>query len=116
MVRVIIISLLLSGCGVIPSELVGNWTGNVGPYKAAFKFKADGVGLFCFTGTKVNQSEWVRYIDGRIITARNTLITITGLTDNKLDVDVDSLGIESYTFTKNDKLTGASWYCRKTLI
>ena len=109
------ISLLLSGCGVIPSDLVGNWTGNVGPFKAAFKFKANGVGTFCFAGTKVNKSEWVRYINGRIITARNTLITITELTDKRLDVDVDSLGIESYTFTKNEKLTGASWYCRKAL-
>jgi hypothetical protein len=111
----IILLILLTGCQSIPSNLVGNWSGKVGPFKASFELGEDGKGVFCYSGRKENKIEWIKYSDGIIYTERDTKIVVVILRPNELIVDVNNFGNERYTFYKDDHLRKASWFCWKKL-
>ena len=105
--------LLLAGCQTTPPDLVGNWSGKVGPFKASFTLNPDGNGTFCYSGRKKNKTEWIKYSNGIIYTARDTEIVIESLNGNILTVEVDNFGSKKYTFYRDRYLKKASWFCRK---
>ena len=106
--------LLLTGCSV-PSDLVGNWSGKVGPFKASFQLSEDGEGTLCYSGRKKNKTEWIKYSDGIIYTERDTKMVIESLRVNELIVEVDNFGSKNYTFYRDEHLKKASWFCWKKL-
>jgi hypothetical protein len=115
LMRIIFIILLLSGCQYIPPNLVGNWSGKVGPFKASFELGEDGKGVFCYSGRKKNKTEWIKYSSGIITTERDTKMIVVSLRDNELIVDVNNFGNERYTFYRDNHLRKASWFCWREL-
>lgn len=107
--------LLLTGCQTAPPDLVGNWSGKVGPFKSSFTLKADGSGTFCYSGRKKNKTEWIKYSSGIIYTERDTEIVIESLSGNILTVEVDNYGSKEYVFYRDKHLKKASWFCWKKL-
>lgn len=98
-----------------PRNLVGYWSGKVGPFQSSFKIKANGDGLFCFSRGKLDRVEKVKYRSGIIYTERNTKVIIKKLTGKIMNVDVDNFGVVSYVFKKDMKLAYTSRYCQGRL-
>ena len=107
--------LLLAGCHSVPPELIGNWSGKVGPFKASFEMYENGKGTFCYSGRGENKTEWIKYSDDIIYTERDTRIVIESLRVNELIVDVNNFGSKRYIFYKDDHLRKASWFCWREL-
>ena len=107
--------LLLTGCESIPPDLVGNWSGKVGPFKTSFTLNPDGNGTFCYSGRKKNNLEWIKYSGGIIYTERDTEIVIESLSGDVLEVEVDNFGSKKYIFYRDKHLKKASWFCWKKL-
>jgi hypothetical protein len=115
LMRIIFIILLLTGCQYIPPDLVGNWSGKVGPFKMSFELNENGKGVLCYSGLKKNKTELIKYNDGIIFTERDTKMIVASLRDNELIVDVNNFGNVRYTFYRDNHLRKASWFCWKKL-
>ena len=98
-----------------PGDLAGNWSGNVGPFKANFKIDRDGTGLFCYSRGKLNKVEKVKYYNDVIYTQRKTSVIIKKLNEKIMKFDVGNFGIVKYEFEKDAKLKKASRYCQGRL-
>jgi hypothetical protein len=111
-IRILIIMLLLSGCN---SQLVGNWSGKIGPFVGSFKLQPDGTGKLCYSRGNVNKIEVVKYNSSAISTERDYIAVINSVSDNVLEFEVDADGVKEYTFTRDKHLKNTSWFCWKKL-
>ena len=98
-----------------PINLVGNWSGKVGPFKANFRINKDGNGLFCYARGKLNKVEKVKYSHNVIYTQRDTSVNIEKLNDKIMLIEVNEFGSVNYIFEKDERLLKASRWCQGRL-
>ena len=98
-----------------PVNLVGNWSGKVGPFKSNFRINKDGNGLFCYSSGKLNKVEKIKYSHNVIYTQRDTSVNIEELDDKIMLIEVNNFGSVNYMFVKDPKLKKASRYCQGRL-
>ncbi len=98
-----------------PIDLVGNWSGKVGPFKGSFRINKNGRGLFCYSRGKLNKVEKVKHYNNVIYTQRKTNVIIEELSDKIMLVEVNEFGSVNYVFEKDDRLNKASRYCQGRL-
>jgi hypothetical protein len=104
--------ILLVSCQ--STDLTGAWTAKVGPFNSTFIFYANQQGKFCYSGRGQNIVERANYEGGIIYTEGGYQAEIISV-DDALTVQVDADGVKEYEFLRDDKLTKASWYCRREL-
>lgn len=97
------------------SNVVGNWTGNNGPYLVTYKFNKDGTGLSCYSYGATNTLERFKVNGNSMILQTGIKQTIESYTANKLVLKANYYGGAKYVYQPDPDLKLASPYCEQEL-
>lgn len=97
------------------SNVVGNWTGNNGPYLVTYKFNSDGTGLTCYSYAGSNSVERFKINDGVLILQTGIKQTLESYTKEKLVLKANYYGGTKFSYQPDPDLKLASPYCEREL-
>ena len=93
------------------NEMVGIWSGSVGPFAVTYKIEKDGTGLSCSSWNGKDTLEKIKINDKKMISQGGMTQTIVNVDVNELVLKMNYLGSGKYTFKPDPELKGASPYC-----
>lgn len=96
-----------------PNDLVGTWTGSMGPYLATLRIGKDGNGLLCSSYAGTDSVMRVKYADNSIKAQTGTPMDVKSMTEDRLNVQAPYFGSPEHTFYKDKALKNASPFCAK---
>ncbi len=99
----------------VPANLVGTWTGSMGPYLVSMKWQADGYGLFCYSYGTADVLQRVKFVDGEIFIQDGTKLQLKGLSTASMIVHTSYFSGKDSTLLGDRELRNASVYCAKAL-
>ncbi|WP_051326886.1 J517_1871 family lipoprotein [Aliagarivorans taiwanensis] len=98
-----------------PKSLVGNWTGNMGPYLTTFSFENDGYGVFCYSYGTANVIQKIKYATNIIYIQDGTKLELKSMDVNSFIANSIYFGGNESTFYKDTALREASQFCASQL-
>lgn len=99
----------------VPSDMVGYWTGNIGPYLTSFSFNDDGSGLFCYSYGTTDVIYKIKYYSNIVYIQDGTKLDVEAFSDRELVVNADYFAGHQSTFFKDQSLKEASKFCSSNL-
>jgi hypothetical protein len=94
-----------------PSEILGLWSGNMGPYLVTFDWQKDGEGVFCYSYGSSNVLQRVKYRDHKIFHQDGLQLKISKITLDFIIVHAPYFAGNDSTLYKDEELKNASPYC-----
>jgi len=98
-----------------PLDLIGIWSGNMGPYLTSFSFTSDGYGVFCYSYATADVIQKVKYSNNVIYIQDGTKLDIKTFDTNTFVVNANYFGGHKSTFYKDQNLKEASQFCSSKL-
>lgn len=98
-----------------PADLVGIWTGSMGPYLATMKIEADGSGLMCSSWNGRDSVGRLKF-DGRQLRSQDgARLDIKSLTPQRMVAHAAYFGGADYIMHRDDQKRSAAPYCVQQL-
>jgi hypothetical protein len=95
----------------LPADLVGIWTGSMGPYLVSMKWQADGNGLFCYSHGTANVVQKIKFGGGEILIQDGTKLNLKQHSKESLVVHAPYFAARDSTLYSDSQLRSASVYC-----
>lgn len=94
-----------------PSNLIGVWSGNMGPYLTSFKIDKDGTGLFCYSYGTSDVLQKIKYNNDILHIQDGTKLNIINTQSENLILKSSYAGAQKTTLIKDNDLLEASHFC-----
>jgi len=98
-----------------PPNLVGTWTGSIGPYLATTKFEKDGTGVMCASWNGRDSLNRIKYDGKEVRYADGSRTSIKSLDDQVLVLRANYYFGADYTLHRDDEMRQAAPYCLEKL-
>lgn len=98
-----------------PPEMVGLWTGSMGPYLVTYRFAPDGGGEYCYSYATADVVSQVKYSGGVILAQEGDKLTVKEMAAGRLVLHSPHYKSLTYTFHRDEGLQKASKFCRDQL-
>ena len=99
----------------VPDQLVGTWTGNMGPYLVSMQWEPDGYGHFCYSYGTADVLQKIKFSGGEIFIQDGTRLEIKEHTRQLMTVHAPYFaGKDSKLYTDAD-FQNASAFCAEAL-
>lgn len=95
----------------VPQEIVGFWTGNMGPYLASLSFDKSGHGYFCYSYGTADVIQKVKYAGGTIFIQDGTKLSFDSVSSNELKLSSKYFGSSVSKFYLDNDRQEASEFC-----
>ncbi|XEG74009.1 hypothetical protein QA447_07200 [Pseudomonas sp. abacavir_1] len=97
-----------------PPEMVGRWTGSVGPYLMTLAINPDGTGMSCYSYGTADVLGRIKY-DGAQIQMQDGAKMKAYRSGDQLIATTSYLGSKPMKFIQDNNLASASPFCAKSL-
>tara|TARA_B100001063_G_C16678680_1_gene510523 strand:- start:665 stop:1030 length:366 start_codon:yes stop_codon:yes gene_type:complete len=94
-----------------PSQIIGFWTGNMGPYLVSLSFDKSGNGYFCYSYGTADVIQKVKYAEDTIFIQDGTRLTLDAVSSDGLKVSSNYFGSTVSEFYSDNERKEASEYC-----
>lgn len=98
-----------------PANMVGTWTGSMGPYSTTIKVDSDGAGSMCYSWNGKDVIARIKYSEGQIVVSDGSKLGVGEVTESIMQVKANYYMGSSYTMYRDDELQIASPYCSKNI-
>lgn len=98
-----------------PSQMVGTWTGNMGPYLLTLQVESDGTGLYCYSWNEKHAVNRMKYDGEGLVFQDGSMASIIDLVPDKLIIRPDYSHASRATLRPDEGLVEASPYCAKAM-
>lgn len=98
-----------------PTEVIGVWTGSMGPYLTTMKFESSGNGLMCYSWNGKNTVARIKYDGSQIRISDGTRLDIEDFNKDIMVVKANYYMGSNFTLYKDDDLKSADPYCVKNI-
>lgn len=98
-----------------PSQMVGTWTGSMGPYLVTLEVEPDGTGLYCYSWNEKHAVNRLKYDGERLVFQDGSMASIVDLVADKLVIRPDYSHASRATLRPDEGLVEASPYCAKAM-
>lgn len=99
-----------------PSQIIGFWTGNMGPYLASLSFDKSGNGYFCYSYGTADVIQKVKYSEDTIFIQDGTRLTLDAVSSDGLKVSSNYFGSTVSEFYSDNERKEASEYCSTQVL
>lgn len=94
-----------------PNNLIGVWSGNMGPYLTSLKIDKDGTGFFCYSHGTSDVIQKIKYNNDILHIQDGTKLNIAETANEILTMKSSYAGSQNTTFIKDNDLLEASHFC-----
>lgn len=98
-----------------PADIVGTWSGSMGPYLVTMRIKPDGRGVMCSSYNDTNSMARIKFFDGRIHAQSGAQVGIKSVADASMVLHTGYYMGRDDQFYRDKHLKSASIYCAENL-
>ena len=99
----------------VPVELVGTWTGNMGPYLVSLQWQQDGYGHFCYSYGTADVLQKIKFSGGKIFIQDGTRLEIKEHTKQLMTVHASYFAGKDSKLYSDPEFRKASAFCAEAL-
>ncbi|AOY88672.1 hypothetical protein BKP64_11085 [Marinobacter salinus] len=99
----------------IPKEMVGLWSGNMGPYLVSMRWEQDGYGLFCYSYGSADVLQRIKYSSAQIHIQDGTKLEVEAFSQSDLTLRSPYFGSTKSVLLSDPTLKEASLFCSEKL-
>lgn len=98
-----------------PEDLVGTWTGSMGPYLMTMVVEPDGTGRYCHSWNEKNAVSRLKYDGDRIVFQDGARAEVVSVSSDQLELRPSYKHADGSVLRPDSNLKLASPYCVKAL-
>ncbi|MEO1892514.1 MAG: J517_1871 family lipoprotein [Alcanivorax sp.] len=98
-----------------PSQMVGTWTGNMGPYLLTLQVESDGTGLYCYSWNEKHAVNRLKYDGERLVFQDGARAEVVSASSEKLVLRPSYEHSSESVLRDDQELREASPFCATEL-